>query len=385
MNISESKGVVRQILGLETAPHLKASMTTQKIMLIVLLSLIPAFIVAIFYFGFGIFWQFVNCTVTALICECFVCLLRRRNLLHYLSDLSYLVTAMILALTLPPLLPVYYSVIATVFAIIVVKAVFGGLGHNIFNPAMAAFIFLVISCPKIMGTTWVVPAPFAYGQASLSATVDVIYKGEDPENLKHLVEALNLSDNSNDKEELQQGQGILEKLDAITGATFLEKVKTSRKAKTLNELTEADFSTSQNQAYIALAIAYLVGGLILIGCRIILFRMVFTFFTSFAVLAIVLHHFYPSVFYTFTENLLYGGVILCGFYIITDPVTNAGTAKGRIYFSILAAFLIVILRAFGSYSDTVAFAVMLSNACAPLIDVLTHRRSFGIGYKKGDL
>ena len=148
MNISESKGVVRQILGLETAPHLKASMTTQKIMLIVLLSLIPAFIVAIFYFGFGVFWQFVNCTVTALICECFVCLLRRRNLLHYLSDLSYLVTAMILALTLPPLLPVYYSVIATVFAIIVVKAVFGGLGHNIFNPAMAAFIFLVISLKR---------------------------------------------------------------------------------------------------------------------------------------------------------------------------------------------------------------------------------------------
>ena len=77
--------------------------------------------------------------------------------------------------------------------------------------------------------------------------------------------------------------------------------------------------------------------------------------------------------------------MLCGFYIIPDPVTNAGTAKGRIYCSILAAFLIVILRAFGSYSDTVAFAVMLSNACAPLIDVLTHRRSFGIGYKKGDL
>ena len=73
------------------------------------------------------------------------------------------------------------------------------------------------------------------------------------------------------------------------------------------------------------------------------------------------------------------------FFIITDPVTNAGTSKGRIYFSILVAFLIVILRAFGSYSDAVAFAVMLSNAAAPLIDVLTHRRPFGYRYKKGGL
>lgn len=382
MNISQSQGIVKQTLGLETAPHLKASMTTQKIMLIVLLSLIPAYLVHIFYFGFGIVFQFLNCAAVAIVCEILVALLRKRALVHYLCDLSYLVTAMLLAITLPPLLPVYYSVIATIFAIIVVKAVFGGLGHNIFNPAMAAFIFLVISCPKIMGTTWVVPAPFAYTQANVSTVVDVIYKGGSYQEVISQVESLNVTDNSNDEDALNQGQSLIEKLDAFTGATFLENAKAKRKQGLLNEIEHFDFSNSKTQAYIGLALAYFVGGLVLIGFRIILLRMVLTFFISFVLLSVLFNHFYPGSFYAPMDNLLYGGVILAGFYIITDPVTNAGTAKGRIYFSILVAFLIVMLRAYGSYSDSVAFAVMLSNACAPLIDVLTHRRSFGIGFKK---
>ena len=79
------------------------------------------------------------------------------------------------------------------------------------------------------------------------------------------------------------------------------------------------------------------------------------------------------------------GTAICGFFIITDPVTNARTSKGRIAFAVLCAFLIVAIRALGSYSDSVAFSVLLSNAAAPLIDVLTHRRAFGHGYRNGEL
>ncbi|MGN1280321.1 MAG: RnfABCDGE type electron transport complex subunit D, partial [Succinivibrio sp.] len=113
MGISLVNGAGRQNLGIESAPHLKASMTTQKIMAIVLACLLPACAVHCFYFGFGILWQFLNCALTAFVLEFAVAIMRHRKIFHYLSDLSYLVTALILALTLPPLLPVYYSVIAT--------------------------------------------------------------------------------------------------------------------------------------------------------------------------------------------------------------------------------------------------------------------------------
>ena len=161
MTTSISNGSNRQNLGIETAPHLKATITTQKIMAIVAVSLIPALFVQVFFFGFGILWQFIISVFTATLCEIIISLLRHRKIIHSLSDLSYVVTALILAFTLPPLLPCYYTVVASIFAIVVVKSVFGGLGHNIFNPAMAGFIFIVISCPQAMTNTWVVPAPYA--------------------------------------------------------------------------------------------------------------------------------------------------------------------------------------------------------------------------------
>ena len=419
-------GVSRQNLGIETAPHLKAPLTTKMIMGIVSLCLLPAFVVQIFFFGFGNFFQFINCLITALICEVVVALLRHRSVLHSLSDLSYVVTAALLGMTLPPLLPCYYAVVATVFAIIVVKAVFGGLGNNIFNPAMAGFVFIVISSPQAVGLSWVKPAPYAFSVASLDATASVIYDKKDPNSLKKEIDALNVSlldtpedENSfhakikarrakiregsfDNSQNVSKGSGNLdssvaendsltgasvknEETDATTGATFLEEIKSARKSGTLYKKTDVDFHSSEYLAYFCLAIAYLLGGIALIAFKIILVKMVVVFFVSIIAFSLILSHIFPGYFLPPVDTLLFGGTMMAAFFIITDPVTNAGTSKGRIYFSILVAFLIVLLRAFGSYSDAVAFAVMLSNAAAPLIDVLTHRRPFGFRYKKGGL
>lgn len=385
MSISLVNGASRQNLGIESAPHLKAQLTTQKIMAIVLACLLPACAVHCYYFGFGVLWQFVNCALTAVVLEFVIAVLRHRKLLHYLSDLSYLVTAMILALTLPPFLPVYYSVLATAFAVIVCKAVFGGLGNNIFNPAMGGFIFVLISCPGIMGSSYVPPAPSAYTQATFAATFDVIYKNEDLQKLKNQVEALNLTDNSNDNEFSNSTDDLLSKLDALTGATYLENIKGARKTGKLNTLDGHDFSQSPYQAYLALALAYLAGGLVLMILRIILIKMVVVFFVSIIAISYILNHYFPGYFMPPLDSLIFGGTMIGAFFIITDPVTNAGTSKGRVCFSVLVAFLIVIIRAFGSYSDAVAFAVLLSNSAAPLIDQLTYRRPYGFKYKKGGL
>ena len=380
MNITQSQGVVKNTLGTETAPHLKGKMTTQLIMGCVIFALLPALCVQVYYFGYGIIWQFLICEFTALICETIVALLRHRKLSIAVGDLSATVTALILAFTLPPLLQCYYTVAATVFAIIVVKSVFGGLGHNIFNPAMAGFIFIVISCPAAMSNSWIVPAPAAYTQATMSATEKVIFEKADPVNLRNLVEGLNLSENSHEDD---NDLSISSIVDSFSGATYLENIKSARKTSTLDLLPGHDFSLGNYKAYVALAVAYTIGGMILFAFKIIILRMVVAFFASFALFQWGMNHFFPGNFMPLEDGLLFGGTMLAAFFIITDPVTNAGTSRGRIYFSIFVAFLIVILRAFGSYSDAVAFAVLLGNACAPLIDVLTSRRPYGVGYIKG--
>ena len=382
MNISQSHGRVKQLLGLETAPHLKARMTTQWIMLIVLLSLIPAVGVEIYYFGFGIVYQFINCAISAVILETIVALLRHQKISRTVGDLSALVTALILALTLPPLLPFYYSVVATVFAILVVKAVFGGLGQNIFNPAMAGFVFIMISCPGIVGSSYVSPAPQAYKAASLSESANIIYKGGSKEFVQNQIDAMTINDdNQESNDALTMATKLLDKVDVMSGATYLDAIKSYRKQGHLNRLDGHEFTSAKYQAYLALFIAYCIGGAILMGFRIIIMRMVVAFFAAFILIQYVMHKIYPGYFMSVADGLMIGGTMICAFYIMTDPVTNAGTSKGRIYFAILLAFLIVFLRAFGSYNDTVAFAVMLSNACAPLIDVLTKRRAYGIKYK----
>lgn len=357
----------KQNLGIEAAPHLHAPMTTQKIMLYVLIALIPAYGTVIYFFGFALIWQFLLCALTAYILELICAALRSKNLKLAAKDLSGIVTAAILALTIPPLLPWHLSIAATFFAIVIVKQVFGGLGMNIFNPAMAGFIFLVISAPGVFYSTWLTPAPAALKVATIDKTAGVIFMGDNPKVIYD--EIVSLKENP----------------DVLTGATFLESIKTARKAGTVNEIKTTNFTSDDYFAYLCLAIAITVGGLFLIIFKIILFQMPLAFLLTVGSLGGLWHFLDPTASISALEHLLFGGTMLGAFFIITDPVTNCGTSKGRILFAILSGFLLILIRINGSYSDSVAFAVMLSNAAAPLIDVLTRRRPFGIGYRKGGL
>ena len=180
----------KQNLGIEAAPHLHAPMTTQKIMLYVLIALIPAYGTVIYFFGFALIWQFLLCALTAYILELICAALRSKNLKLAAKDLSGIVTAAILALTIPPLLPWHLSIAATFFAIVIVKQVFGGLGMNIFNPAMAGFIFLIVSAPGAFFTTYIAPAPAAIAVATPVRTAEVIFKGADAAVITSAVKAL---------------------------------------------------------------------------------------------------------------------------------------------------------------------------------------------------
>lgn len=365
--MNSNSNSIKNNLATAPAPHLHSPLSTPKIMALTLLSLVPAVAVSVYFFGTGLLWQFLISGTTALVCQLLVGFLRKRSLYKSIGDLSYLVTALLLALTLPPLLPFYLTMIVTAFAILIVKECFGGLGMNIFNPAMAGFVFLLVSAPSFVFNTYIAPAPQAYTVASVSSTFEVIFAHGDP--LAIHDEILTLNENT----------------DGLSGATWLESTKTARKSGQMQSLTQVNYHDGNEVGYLYLALAYALGGLVLLAFRIIFLRMVVSFFIALGLFVLLGQYFFPNLVLGLDVQLLLGGTMLGAFYIITDPVTNAGTAKGRIVFAILCAFLIVLIRAFGSYSDAVAFAVLLANASAPLIDVLTRRRAYGYGFRKGGL
>lgn len=398
MQITEQSA--KQNLGIEPAPHLYSSMSTEKIMLIVLGSLIPALAVMTYFFGFGTIIQLVICCVTALFCQALVAVMRSRSVKSSLKDPSGLVTAALLALTLPQLLPWYYGVLATLFAMLLVRECFGGLGQNLFNPAMSGFIFLVISAPGIFYTTWITPTYNAIAIATPQRAYDVIIQGHDPQILISEIKNLNrfneleayqnlLTKNSDQKIDNDELESIIAQdhltADAISGATYLESIKTARKAESVGNQAPIDFTRPSFVAYLYLAIAYVLGGIVLIATRVIHFQVPLAFLVALSAGGALWHYLDPSASISMVEHLIMGGTMLGAFFIITDPVTTCGTFKGRIILSAIIGLLVILIRVQGSYSDSVAFAVMLGNCLAPLMDVMTKRRPFGIGYRPGGL
>lgn len=427
----------KQNLGIEPAPHVHCTMSTRKIMVLVLLSLVPALAVFTYFFGAGTLIQFALAAVTAVLCQLLAAFLRGRSLKRALQDPSGLVTALLLALTLPPLMPWYFTVIGTVFAMIIVRECFGGLGMNLFNPAMSGFIFLVISVPGVFYNTWITPTPNAISIAHPTRVYEVIFTGASPDDLISELKVLNreqeeayfvakaeaaqqaaqqAAEQAAAQQDAQQDAAAQPEaapaevapaevaapaapalpastlqidghaaVDVLTGATFLESIKTARKAGNVDEQLKLDFMNPSFNAYLWLAGAYALGGLFLIATHVIRFQVPLSFLVGVVALGALWHYLDPTMSISAVEHVLMGGTMLGAFYIVTDPVTTCGTFKGRILLSFFIGLLVIVIRVHGSYSDSVAFAVMLGNCMAPLMDVMTKRRPFGVGYRKGGL
>ncbi len=426
----------KQNLGIEPAPHVHCTMSTRKIMVLVLLSLVPALAVFTYFFGAGTLIQFALAAVTAVLCQLLAAFLRGRSLKRALQDPSGLVTALLLALTLPPLMPWYFTVIGTVFAMIIVRECFGGLGMNLFNPAMSGFIFLVISVPGVFYNTWITPTPNAISIAHPTRVYEVIFTGASPDDLIAELKVLNraqeeayfvakaeaaqkaaeqaaqqAAEQAAAQQEAQQDAAAPQDVaapseaapaevttpastlqieghaavDVLTGATFLESIKTARKAGNVDEQLKLDFMNPSFNAYLWLAGTYALGGLFLIATHVIRFQVPLSFLVGVVALGALWHYLDPTMSISAVEHVLMGGTMLGAFYIVTDPVTTCGTFKGRILLSFFIGLLVIVIRVHGSYSDSVAFAVMLGNCMAPLMDVMTKRRPFGVGYRKGGL
>lgn len=343
------------MLKIFTSPHTHAaaSANVNRLMLDVLLALVPGILVMTLFFGYGTLINIIWASILALVLEAGVMLLRGRPPLFYLRDCSALVTAFLLALALPPYAPWWLTLIGIVFAILIAKHLFGGLGFNPFNPAMVGYVALLISFPLQM-SQW--PAPQSLLAGDLSAP--------------GLSEAFQLIFVSSS-----------EVLDAYTGATPLDVMRQNT-GLVLNQLyTETPLF---NQAALSavgfewVSLAFLLGGIYLLIRRVFTWHGPVGMLASLSLLALVFYDGGSSASKgSPLFHLMSGATMMAAFFIITDPVSGATSNLGRLIFGIGVGVLVFIIRSWGNYPDAVAFAVLLMNFAAPFIDYYTQPKTYG--------
>ena len=327
---------------LQYAPLAAPDVTVQTQMRRVLLALTPGIVLYGGFFGWGLIIQLVIASITALACEAFILKLRQRPVLTHLNDYSALVTAWLLAICLPPLTPWWMTVLAVAIAIIFAKHLYGGLGYNLFNPAMVGYAVLLVSFPREM-TQWQPPTVTGYALPEFRETLAIIF-------------------NNN----------VTQHLDGLSTATPLDHYKYSI------EPAPALTGVLAGRHWEWISLAWLAGGLWLAFKGVLDWRIPLSLLITVALFAAGLA--------LATENpawqnplfhLLSGGTLLAAFFIATDPVTASTTPRGRWIYAAGIGLLAMIIRLWGGYPDGFAFAVLLMNLSAPLIDYLTVPKAYG--------
>ncbi len=311
---------------LSSSPHAHEGSSVRRIMADVLIALIPAFAMAVTVFGADAVRLVAVCASTCVVAEAASRKIMGRNM--GIDDLSAVVTGVLLAFNLPPQLPTWMAIVGSVFSIVIVKQVFGGIGYNIFNPALAARVFLLISFPVAM-TTWSLPDAVTTA-TPLGAWKSAWSTGAAP-------------------------------------ASFFDTYRLSalfigRQPGCIGEVSE---------------IALLLGGLYLLARRIIYWEIPVFFIGAVAVFTAILYQVDPVRNLSPAFHLATGGLFLGALFMATDMVTSPVTRRGQMIYGLGCGLLTVVIRRWGGYPEGVSFAILIMNGFSPLIDRLTPPRAFG--------
>nr|WP_318381861.1 electron transport complex subunit RsxD [uncultured Enterobacter sp.] len=347
------------VFRIASSPYTHNQRQTSRIMLLVLLAAVPGIAVQCWFFGWGTLLQILLAAASALAAEAVILKLRKQNVTAILADNSALLTGLLLAISIPPFAPWWMVVLGTLFAVIIAKQLYGGLGHNPFNPAMIGYVVLLISFPVQM-TSWLPPQEIAAHVPGFMDAVQVIFSGH--------------TTSGGDMTTLRMG------IDGISQATPLDTFKTSiRAGHSVDQiLTSPIYSGAlAGVGWQWVNLAYLAGGLFMLWKKTIRWHIPVSFLLTLAVCATLGWLVSPQSLASPQIHLLSGATMLGAFFILTDPVTASTTNKGRLIFGALAGLLVWLIRSFGGYPDGVAFAVLLANITVPLIDYYTRPRVYG--------
>ena len=318
---------------LSSSPHVHSGETTEQVMRAVIYSLLPACAVAVYFFGLPALIVLLIATLGCVAAE--VVFQRLLGQPVTISDGSAVITGILLALNLPPTSPWWMTLFGAVVAIGIGKQVFGGLGYNLFNPALVARVVLLISFPVHM-TKWTLPTPLGSG------------------------------------------------LDAVTAATPLGEWKTA--VMLTGKLPESmqggylDYLLGNMPGCVGevSALALLLGAAYLFRRKILTWHIPLSYVGSVVILSGAFWLADPSKYPNPVFHLLTGGLVLGAFYMATDMVTTPVSPRGMVLFGVGCGVLTVLIRLFGGYPEGVSFAILLMNAATPLIDRYFRPRTFGI-------
>lgn len=345
-------------LHVASSPHHHNQRDTGAVMRMVIYAAIPGIAMQTYMFGYGVLVQLALAIVTAVVSEILILELRNKNAERAFKDYSALLCGLLLAISIPPLAPWWVIVIGTFFSIAIVKQLYGGLGYNLFNPAMAGYVMLLISFPVQM-TAWMPPLNLTLQNIGLWDTIHTVFTGYTASG--YSIAQLQVT------------------VDGATMATPLDHIKVAlSEGYIVSEgLNDKLFHGSMASGWGAVAITYLLGGLVLIKTRIINWHIPASMIVSAMLVSGVLFVFDPSTHASPWFHFVNGSLILGAFFIATDPVSASTTNKGRIVFGAAIGFWIIVIRTWGGYPDAVAFAVILMNMAVPLIDYYTKPRTYG--------
>ncbi len=325
--MSENTATKKRIVS--SNPHIRDGMTTQMIMLCVIISLMPATIYGVFHFGFHAFLLVLTCVITCVLTEAIFGLIIKKQSLKNLNknnlssacssifDCSAIVTGVLLAMNLPPALPIWMAVLGSIFAISVVKMLFGGLGQNFMNPALGGRCFLLLS--------------FAGSMTTFT-------------------------------------------MDGVTCATPLARLKAGEAVNVMDMITGNIPGTIGETSMICL----LIGACFLIMMGIIDLRIPGTYIVTFVLFITIFGSkgFDPAF---ISAHLAGGGLMLGAFFMATDYVTRPVTKKGQYLFGIFLGLMTGIFRIFGKSAEGVSYAIILGNLIVPLIEKITLPKAFEKG------
>jgi len=328
--------MVDEKIIISASPHVHSDRTSKKVMYDVLYALIPAFMVSIYVFGLS---ALIMTSVAIISCIAFEYLIQKYLLKTTVSitDGSALITGILLAFNLPSTLPLWMVVIGSLVAIGVAKMSFGGLGFNIFNPALVGRVFLLVSFPVQM-TSWPTPV----------------------ENNTSL-------------------------FDAVTGETTLGIIKEgllygetmSTLSTKIPSMMDLFLGFTSGSAGEMSALALIIGGIYLMIRKVITWHIPVTILFTMALMTGIFWLVNPELYANPLIHVLSGGAILGAFYMATDLVTSPMTKKGMLIFAIGIAVITVVIRLYGAYPEGISFAILIMNAFVPLINTYFKPRRFG--------
>ena len=321
---------------LSSSPHTHANVSVSRIMLDVIIALLPTTAAGIWFFGMNAVWVIATCVATCIATEALCRMAMKRE--STVGDLSAVVTGLLLALNLPAGIPLWMALVGSVFAIGVAKQVFGGIGMNPFNPALAARAFMLISFTGPM-TTWLKPISRCCGGAP----------------------------------------------DAVTTATPLAVMKSLFCADcTASATPHAQHALEQIPSLWNLLIGNMPGCIgevsalaLALGAAYLLWRKVITWHIPVTFIATVYVYSLIAGGAPAHVQVLTGGVMIGACFMATDYVTSPITAKGKLIFGVGCGVLCMLIRQFGSYPEGCSFAILIMNAVTPLINRWTQPKPFG--------